>query len=102
MAENKVKLESTSSRYSNLSDDGRVFNISADVRMDEGMTPVFSNGNVQKREDVTFGFGTFNCSDSNFNCNFNNYSQTEAKDAVDAILAFVNDVKDEISLDKTA
>lgn len=95
------QLISATVKYSNRDDANRVFDITANVRIENGIVNNFDSGEVKKHtesSDATDGMApnvaSFNFyGEKNLNLYINNATVTEAKEILSAIYAFVADVK---------
>lgn len=98
------QLISATVKYSNKDDANRVYDISANARIENGIVNNFDNGEVRKHSESsesTDGMGniaTFNSySEKNLNLHINNADETEAKAILEAVYAFMADVKANVS-----
>lgn len=87
-------IVSSTRKYSNVDDAERVFNIHAEVNIKEGKTVGFNLGTLNRKNSDTYGNATFNCGQdvNHFSFNSNGLSKEEIKEAVNAIVDFINEV----------
>ena len=85
-------------KYSNKDEEGRKFDISADVNISNGKVTSFSNGMLVKREDPSYGTGNFSRGDGDTWMSFNlsNFNISESKEAFNAVLDFVEAVNEDV------
>lgn len=98
-------LISATVKYSNKDDDNRVYDISANARIENGQANNFDSGEVRKKSDSSENMdgmsviATFNASgEKNLNLYIYNADATEAKVIMDAVYAFMADVKTNVSI----
>lgn len=95
------QLISATVKYSNKDDANRVYDISANARIENGNVNNFESGEVRKIPASTDGMGniaTFNAyGDKNLNLYINNADETEASSILSAIYVFMADVKANVS-----
>lgn len=89
------KLISATVKYSNKDDSARVFDITANVRIENGNVSNFENGEVKNLVNDGMGnVATFNAyGEKNLNLYIQNADETEAQSILTAIYAFMADVK---------
>lgn len=102
--ETKVTPEKTLSatvRFSNNEKDGRKYDITADVNINDGYVGAFNNGIVKKHNAEDFmGNASFNCPGnlkSQVNISFNGFETAEQAEILAEIHAFVEDVTEFIN-----
>lgn len=101
------EIVSATVKYSNKDDASRVYDISADVRIENGTAQSFDNGMVQPLGQNSDGMGvsdaTFNSwSENNASITFNNSDSEKAVAITAAVYAFMADVKASIVSKPTA
>lgn len=94
------KLVSATVKYTNKGDAARVYDISANVRIQNGKVTNFESGEVQKIQnentsaDMPMEHATFNSYGSNsLHLDINDGDETEAQNILTAIYAFMAEVK---------
>lgn len=98
MAEKKVtagQVVSATVKYTNLDDESRKFNISADVNIQDKKVTNFNSGTVVKKDTTDYGNANFNAGQglTYFGFSSNNLNAEELKEAIGATLAFIADVE---------
>lgn len=99
--ENKVTVSEVVSsvvRYTNLNDESRIFNISADVTIQDGKTTNFNSGVIVKRDDNSNGSANFGASRDfhYFSFTSNNLKEDELIEAVKESLSFISYVQESV------
>lgn len=88
---------SATRKYSNKDNAERLFNISADVNIANGKVTSINNGSLTKASEPTNGSANFSKGENWISYNANNLSDSDAKQAFDAILEFVKDVEESVT-----
>lgn len=98
------QVVSATVKYTNLDDETRKFDISADVNIQDKKVTNFNSGVVSKKESVDYGNANFGAAQdlSYFSFNSNGLNMEETKEAVSSVLAFIEDVKENVESHNTA
>ena len=98
------QLISATVKYSNKDDANRVYDITANARIENGAVNNFDSGEVRKKSDSSENMdgmsviATFNAyGERNLNLYIQNADETEAKAAMEAVYAFMADVKSTVN-----
>lgn len=98
-------LISATVKYSNKDDANRVYDISANVRIDNGTVRSFESGDVRKMEsDTDNADGMPNMANFSsygtkaLSLNYENVDEEDAKAILSAVYAFMTDVKKNVSI----
>lgn len=89
------EVVSATVKYTNLDDDSRKFNISADVNIQNKKATGFNSGAVAKKDSTDYSNATFSAGqDFNyFSFNSNNLKEGDIKEALEETLAFIANVQ---------
>lgn len=90
-------IVSATRKYSNKDNEGRLFNISADVNIKGNKASAFNNGQVVKKDEPTNGSANFSKGESWMSFNSNNLSDEETSQAFIASMDFMKDVEDSVT-----
>lgn len=97
-------LLSATVKYSNKDDANRVYDISSNARIENGIVSNFENGEVKKlsaSSETADGMGniaSFNAfGEKSLNLYVNNATETEAKSILNAVYAFMSDVRTNVT-----
>lgn len=88
------EVVSSTRKYSNVDDTTRVFNIKADVNIQNGKVANINEGSLNLKDSDAYKNANFSCGQnmSYFAFNSNGLTMTEIQEAVTAILTFITDV----------
>lgn len=85
-------------RYTNKDDDSRIFDITADVYIQDKKVTNFNQGSLTKTDSQNYGSANFNAGSNlnYFNFNSNGFNEDEVKQAVNDVLVFISKVEENI------
>lgn len=90
------EIVSATRQYSNKDDANRKFNITADVSIKNGKVINFNNGSLIVLDVPATGSANFSQGEGWLSFNTNNLTDEEVKEAFDATLVFMNDVRNNV------
>lgn len=92
------EVVSSTRKYSNINDGTRLFNIEADVNIQNGKVTNFNSGTLTRKEANAYGNANFSAGNNldYFAFNSNGLNASEVKDALDAIMDFMSNVKENV------
>ena len=97
------ELVSATVKYSNKDDSSRVYDITANVNIQNGQVSSFDNGEIRSvvgevGEGLASIVGTFSSySERNLNLNINDANDVQGKNILEAVYAFMADVRSAVS-----
>lgn len=99
--ENKVtagEVVSATQKFTNYEDSSRRFNISVEAIIRDKKVSIFNSGALTSRDISSRGNANFSCGENLnfFAFNSNDLTAAEIKEAVDAVIAFIEDVKETV------
>lgn len=96
------QLISATVKYSNKDDASRAYDIAANVNIQNGQVSSFDNGEIRQAssenpDGMTYIAGFSSYSERTLNLNINNADKTEAQTIIEAVYAFMADVRKEVN-----